>query len=380
MIQKTRKGNDFFSEVLDAVAIFNLLRSFFLQKLWHKWLLPLLLILFCLSASQSAYAEKPVFVTPPSQPTEVKIGLYLIAIDKISPTSSTFPTFDAEMFLDMKWHDPRLAFDPEKVGTDREVFQEHAAELKLERIWWPDIEIENGQGGRKTEKLILIISADGMVEYEERFVVTIETNFDLHQFPFDQQDLEVDIESFAWDERYVVFVPMKEKIGNKTDHAGSEWRVTDVSTEIRSEREIRSDHDFSEFIFNVHVERLPGYYLWHVSPLFIIIVLSWSAFWMEGEAMPGRMGRSFIALLTVVAFHRIISNMMPHIFYMTFLDSMVLIAYFFTGIGIIENVIVNRHEVKGDHDRANLIDRRARWLVPLSFVILSGLSVLIYFT
>ncbi|NIW00488.1 hypothetical protein GWN26_15730 [Candidatus Saccharibacteria bacterium] len=101
---------------------------------------------------------------------------------------------------------------------------------------------------------------------------------------------------------------------------------------------------------------------------------------MEGEAMPGRMGRSFIALLTVVAFHRIISNMMPHIFYMTFLDSMVLIAYFFTGIGIIENVIVNRHEVKGDHDRANRIDRRARWLVPLSFVILSGLSVLIYFT
>lgn len=349
------------------------------RKTTHHLSVCLWLSLFCLWFASTAQAQdEPIFVSPPAEPTEVQLGLFLIGIDKISPPGNSFPTFETEMFLDMKWKDHRLAFDAATIGTDREVFLEHEAELELEKIWWPDIEIENGEGTRQTENLELVIYADGTVEYEERFVATIETDFEMHQFPFDVQDLELDIESFAWDERYVVFTQLEEKIGTEADHAGSEWLITNVSTEIHPEPEIRSNHDFSEFIFNVHVERLPGYYLWRLVPMFIIIVLSWSNFWMEGEPMPGRMGRSFTALLIVVAFHRIVSDMMPRISYMTFLDSMVLIAYLFSSITIIENVMVNHYRVQNNNEAANRIDQMARWVVPVSFVLLSGLVGFIF--
>lgn len=342
-------------------------------------LLSFVIPFICLLVANGATAqEEPIFVNPPAEPTEVQLGLFLIGIDKISLPNSVFPTFDAELFLDMRWQDERLAFNANEAGTDRKIFLEHEAELELDRIWWPDIEIENGEGIRQTENLELIIFADGMVEYEERFVATIETNFDMRKFPFDNQELEIDIESFIWDERFVVFAPLQEKMGSETNHAGGEWIVTDISTEIYPEPEVRSDHDFSEFIFNVHVERLPGYYIWRIVPLFVLIALSWSAFWMVNEPMPGRMGRSFVALLTVVAFHRIISDMMPRISYMTFLDGMVIIAYLFTSITIIENVIVNYFRTKDNIEKANHIDMLARWLVPLGFVLCSGLVALLF--
>ena len=321
---------------------------------------------------------EPIFVTPPAAPTEVKLGLFLIGLDKVSPPSSAFPTFDAEMYIDMQWYDERLAFDPAEVGTDQKIFIEHEAELELERIWWPDIGIENGEGVRLTENIELIIFADGLIEYEERFVATVATDFDMRKFPFDEQDLEIDIESFAWDEESIIFTPMEEKTGSEVDHAGFEWLVQEVTTSVHSEEEIRSIHPFSEYIFIVHVERRPGYYLWRIMPMFILIALSWSTFWMTGEPMSGRMGRSFIALLTVVGFHRIISDMMPRISYMTLLDGMVMIAYLFTSITIIENVIVNYYRTQEDHAGALRVDQLARWTVPLSFFILSGIISLIF--
>lgn len=340
-------------------------------------LLLLTIFLIYLFTSETAHAQgENIFTTPPSEPTEVQLGIFLLDIE--SPAPITFPSFEAQMFLDMKWRDERLAFDATENGTDHKIFLEHEARLQLERIWWPDIEIENGDGVRRTENLELIIFADGTVEYEERFVASIKTDFNLRQFPFDEQDLEIDIESFAWDESSVIFIALDEKIGSDVEEAGSEWIVTHFSTDIRPEPEVRSEFPFSEFIFTMHLKRLPGYYLWRVAPMIILIILSWTTFWMEGEPMPGRMGRSFIALLTVVAFHRIVSDMMPRISYTTFLDGMVLIAYLFTSITIVENVIVNRFRVRNDNETANRIDEISRWLVPLGFLLLSGLTGLLF--
>lgn len=97
----------------------------------------------------------PVFVTPPSSPTQVQLGMYLISLVEVSAPSESFPTFKAEMFVDVEWHDDRLAFDKDEVGSDKEVFLEHEAELELERIWWPDIEFENEQGERQDRKSVV---------------------------------------------------------------------------------------------------------------------------------------------------------------------------------------------------------------------------------
>lgn len=283
------------------------------------------------------------------------------------------------MFLDLQWKDPRVCFDPDKAGTDRKVFQEHEAALELERIWWPDVEIENAQSSRNTEHLELIISSDGTVEYEERFRAMMSAEFDLTRFPFDDQELELDMESFTWNTHAVSFVKNDRKIGYNSTFRLPEWTIETVEASVKTEKEIRSEMEFSEVIFTIHVKRLPGYYIWKILiPLFLIVFLSWSVFWMSGEPISGRMQRTFLALLTVVAFHRIVAEYLPRLSFLTFMDSIVLMAYIVVGMTVIENVIVYRLKEQGNELGAQAVDKTAQWLIPGSFIMLCILLLFIY--
>jgi hypothetical protein len=356
-----------------------------------KKIVPLIvgLLAIILMIPLDAYAEEsntPIgpyetFHLPPEKPTEVEIGLYLIEITDISAASTAFPTFSVEMFMDLKWKDPRVEFIPTEDGAEYDVYVEHAAEEMLDKIWWPDIEIENEKGKRNTEALELIVYADGTIEYIERFNVTVEANFDLMKFPFDEQDLELDVESFEWPENDVVFVPNASKIGYDEKMPLMEWEITGVSNEVRSEQEIRADDPFSEFIFKAHVRRLPGFYLWKILLPFIIIVnLSWSVFWMTGEGSSGRMARTYVALLTVVAFHRVLAGYLPRIPAITFTDAMVLISYASIIATVVENLIVHTLQQKNQIEEAAKIDKIARWVIPVTFIVLNSFIVLTYLT
>jgi hypothetical protein len=310
-------------------------------------------------------------VIPPAEPTEVIIGLYLMALDGISAPSDSTPMFEAEMFMDLQWKDERLAFDAAEYGYDRKIYEEHAAEIELEQIWWPDIEIENSSHGRQTENLELIIFSDGTVEYEEKFVAMIHVDFDLKKFPFDEQILEIDIESFAWNHQDLVLVPNDKRIGFDPHYSSEEWSIDAISSEVKLEQEIRSDEAFSEFIYRIHAVRHSQFYLMKIAPMLLIIMLSWSVFWMEGEAASGRMGRSFIALLTVVAFHRVLSSFLPRLSYPTLLDGIVFVGYIYASIAIVENVMVHLRTRRDGAEQALKLDRLFQWLVPTSYVLVN---------
>lgn len=149
----------------------------------------LLLALGAASAQQPTDSDDlPTSVIPPQQPTEVKIAAYLIGLSRVSDPSSAFPTFEVEMFMDLSWKDPRLAFASESGAA--QVFQEEEAAEKLSEIWSPDPELENEVEQRQTESTELRILPDSTVEYEERFGAMLNAELDLARFPFDAQVLE----------------------------------------------------------------------------------------------------------------------------------------------------------------------------------------------
>jgi hypothetical protein len=129
----------------------------------------------------------------PDGPTIVDLGLYIRQIPEISVVGNNFVI---NAFMDLTWCDPRLAYEPSH-ETHHQIYLEEDAIEKLAKIWWPDVTLPNRVGPREAENHELIIRPDGTVEYEETFSVRLEANFDLHQFPFDRQKLEVEIESFA---------------------------------------------------------------------------------------------------------------------------------------------------------------------------------------
>ena len=190
-------------------------------------------------------ASEPVFVSPPAEPTEVAIGLYLVGLTGVSSPDSAFPTVEAEMFMDLRWTDERLAFEPN--GLRRHVYEEHQAELELDRIWWPDIEIENEVEKRETQALELIILPDGTVEYLERFRATVHAELDLRRFPLDTQTFDLLFESFEWTVSAVRLVPDEAMIGFDRAYATPEWSVEGIDWRIEPRPEVRAQQPFSSF-------------------------------------------------------------------------------------------------------------------------------------
>ena len=347
-----------------------------------KVLLTAVLVSAALLASpldeNSAWAQRssddiPTYVTPPELPTKVSIGAYLIGLSQVSEPSDPFPTYDVEMFLNLSWKDPRLAFGDE--GSQPHVYQEEAAAEKLSVIWSPDLEIQNEVEQRQTESIELTIMPDGSVDYEERFGATINADLDLRRFPLDRQVLDIELQSFTWDKNELEFDANEPQTGFDATFKTPEWGVSGVEGLIGARTEIRDNHEFSFYAFRIHARRYAGHYILRIfAPLLFVMSLTWAAFW---EPAQDRIRVGFIALLTVVAIHTVISRDLPRLSYPTSADTLLIVCYLVASALTVVSIIVQRVEARGDIELAVRIDRRARRLLPVVAVLIFTLSIVL---
>ncbi|MEL6269054.1 MAG: hypothetical protein AAFV33_08095 [Chloroflexota bacterium] len=312
--------------------------------------------------------ELPHFVIPPhlEGATLVDLGLYIVGITEIDPVSNTF---SVEGFMDLIWCDPRHIFDAEVLGWDEQVYLEEVALEELGFIWWPDITFPNEKGSRDRENAQVIIYEDGTVEYQERFAVTLEANYDLRQFPFDRQTLPIEIESLAWSEEFLEFHIAEGKVGFSEEFEIPEWNTESVTTHIESVQEIRDTEPFSEFMMEIEVTRNPGFYIWKVFlPLMLIVMLSWSVFWTLEEPLPDSLAISFTGILTVVAYQFVLGDSLPRIPYITFMDAVLMFSFVLMAATIGENILVHILKLEDRVEAAQRIEVISRYAFPAIYV------------
>jgi len=320
--------------------------------------------------------EGATFVSSPNPigPTIVHIGMY---VDEITEVDEGANSFKMQGFLDLIWCDPRLAFNPSETGTQVEIFIEDDAHEELNNIWWPHPEFVNEDDPVSTENLTLLVHADGTVEYRSRFGGHLATNFNLHAFPFDQQNLYVEIESFEWASDTMVFLDQKGIVGFSDEFHIPEWNVTNITENIESKKEPRDHSEFSEFTAIIHIKRDPGVYTTKVMiPLGIIILISMVIFWMDPKSFEDRLGTSMTGLLTAVAYQFISSQNLPKHVYNTYLDSYVFLSFLVILFGIAESGFVAWLVSKGKEQQASLTDKLSRFFMPLLYV---GMIIIMYF-
>lgn len=315
-------------------------------------------------------AEGVTFVTAPNLdgPTNVSIGMYVNEITEVDESANSFRM---QGFLDLIWCDPRLSFDPSEVGTDVEIFLEEDAHDELREIWWPNLDYVNAVDEIDIENLVLLVHPDGTVEYRSKIGGHFSTNFDLRSFPFDEQDLLVEIESFEWASDTMVFLEQDGIVGFSEEFRIPEWYVTDISEHVESKKEPRDHSEFSEFVASIHVKRDPGVYTTKVMiPLGVIILISMVVFWMDTDAFEDRLGASMTGLLTAVAYQFIASENLPKHVYNTYLDSYILLSFLVILLGIGESAYA-AYLVKNDkEDQAKLLDKISRWFIPLLYIVM----------
>ena len=208
-------------------------------------------------------------------------------------------------------------------------------------------------------------------------------NTDFRKFPFDTQVMEFQLYpefpktmvQFQADEP--TMTGHKKNLYNFKGESGIEipgWNLVEVDYYVDEYTE--GDYNYQGFVLTLKAERIASYYVFKVIlPIFFILIISWSVFWVRGSELEAKVNVTIVCLLALIAYNFIIDGDLPKLDYLTFLDLFILVSYFYTGLATILCVhSFIRHKKTGEIYTA--IDIKARMWGPISFLLI--LITLIY--
>jgi hypothetical protein len=308
------------------------------------------------------------FLSPPADPgpTTVKVWFNLHDINEINDKDETFG-FNG--VLRLTWKDPRQAYDVAVAGVREKIYQGSFQVDEIAPAWSPQVYLVNESGVYETNAVTLRVSPDGTSVLTSSIHAVAETNLSMREFPFDAQILKAEfmIPGFRSDE--VVFAA--EGAEHDQDLKVSQWELVGVTVSTGAERS-------PGFILNVSVKRDPIFTLRLVGlPLVLIVLLSWSVFWMDRSSLGDRISVSFVGILTAVAYQIVVGDLLPHVSYITVMHGFLNFSFLIMCATVVINLVVGACDKNGKHALGELIDRRCRWIFPLAYLgLLSVVAVI----
>lgn len=302
-----------------------------------------------------------------NNPTEVKVGIYLIDFDNFDEQNDSFK-IDSYLFL--TWQDRRLAFNTKQSKVNVKTY-------KLGEIWTPNIKFFNTEFARDTAYIQLQVKPDGTVLYKERFTATFNSEMNLKKFPFDSQNLKLVLEAVD-DANTVKFALDKPKTGISAEAFFTGWKIQNDRALIRNKQlEIGESNFYQEFIYEIDVARSSNYYIWNILlPLLFIVLVSWAVFW--SKSFESNTVISFSSLLSAIAFSIVIAEELPKVAYVTYINGFILLIYIFICLSIVQIVIKHCLELEKNREGAIKLDIASRWIFPTTFGISNLLLILMF--
>jgi hypothetical protein len=313
-------------------------------------------------------ADAPVPTGPPpgAGPMPVEINLQITELDSIDEVNGRFRF---EGYGDFRWCDPRLAFDGDAEG--QEVRRYFGLDDDIP-FWNISLNIANSTGAIEVTRRLVEIHSDGRVRVSGYFSSKVATVFKLRRFPFDKQSFEIKIESFVYNSEVVELVTGNDRVHYAPELSLAEWRIVGIDAHVEKTLSVRDRVPFSRVVIGLHVAREWGFYVFKLwIPLIMIVALSWSVFWMQGESLAGRIRISATAFLTVVAYQFAISGNLPKVAYLTVMDRLMIASFVLIALTALQSMFVVKLEIE-QPERAVTIDRVSRWLFPLGYAGIIG--------
>ena len=164
--------------------------------------------LVLLAGSSAAGLPTDISGTRPAvdgEVTEILVNTFLIDISKVDGADQSFT---ADLFILLRWHDPRLEGVFE--ATDR---------VSLDEIWNPRLQILNGRQLETTFHDQAEVTPEGRVTFRQRYYGSFSAPLDLHDLPFDRQRFHIQlvVPGFGPDEVALIPAPdgpISEKMHN----------------------------------------------------------------------------------------------------------------------------------------------------------------------
>lgn len=301
-------------------------------------------------------------------PLVVRVRFDLYEVNAIDDESETV---DFTGVLTLKWRDHRQAFDPAIEGVAEKVFQGGFQFDEISPGWYPQVSLINDAGRFEMNSVMLRARPDGAMTLVQTVSALAETAIMLRRYPFDRHRLEAAFEILGFDASEVVFeVEAREGHTPLSLKPIPQWRVTDLQ-QIARERPAPyagATGVSSSFVLSLSVAREPFFVIrLIVIPLVIIVLLSFSVFWMERSSLGDRISVSFIGILTGVAYQIVMSDTMPDIAYFTLIHGFLNLSFLAMCGTVVVNLVVGALDKHQRHEDGDRLDRRCRRLFPLAY-------------
>lgn len=320
------------------------------------------------------------FLGPPVNdgPTVVKAAFQLQDINEINDEMETFQFTGT---LTLTWQDERQAFNPEKENVQEKFYQGNYQFNELSPAWYPEVILANESGMYETNGVLFRIQPDGTCILVSKVSAIAESNLSMRKYPFDSQNLQAVFQILGFDNSEVEF----EAIPNTVDSSWqklqiSQWKLTDVrnSTGEQITPYISKKGVSSTFTVEMEVQRKPFHVIrLVVIPLGLIVILSWSVFWIDHSSLGERVNITFVGILTAVAYQIVVGDILPHISYFTLMNGFINLSFLIMCATIAVHLLVGSFARQGKLEVCELIDHRCRWIFPLLYFGLMLLAVIV---
>jgi hypothetical protein len=248
--------------------------------------------------------------------------------------------------------------------------------------FFPQTEVVN-EINRQSSQFDETLLREGECVRSRRIHSTLHARYDLKRFPFDEQQLTLQLADAEFDTTDIGYdrEPVNLTLDGDARDQLVAWKVLGtpeftVGQHVFSPRP--GAPTYPQATITITARRQVGFYLTRFFlPLFLIVAVAMTVFWIHPEDLSSQVGIGVTCLLAVIAFQFAQASSLPAVAYLTFADRVYAICYFAIALAMIESIWGNTLSRRGLHEQAERLDRICRWAFPVGIACLVALSAAI---
>ena len=321
--------------------------------------------------------------------TGIYSNIYIYQIGKLDPGSSTF---DLNYKEELIWEQTGLeeiaieVFNNshlKSTGTPTFWCEFSINEIKNLNIFLPDLKLVNAINEEIIDDKVIFqldyLGEDHFDAYWWRIsekTSSVKYRFNYRTFPFDSQKISLE---FVSTRDRLNIVPFLWEVGS----------LVNSYEKLSFDECNKKDIDFSSFIYSegfidylglklsFKLDRSFSYYLTKVFlPIFIILLVALSVLKIPTGQLESRLTVSVVCFLALIAYTYVVDKDVPKLAYLTIMDNMILLSYFFSALPTFQSIYVyNIHlDNKIKAERVNALFLK---IIPVLYLLAALLIVLL---
>ncbi|KYN09911.1 PREDICTED: glycine receptor subunit alphaZ1 [Trachymyrmex cornetzi] len=259
----------------------------------------------------------------PSSGAPVVVNFNILVVD-INSINVEDMDFRVDMFVSQSWIESRL-------NMSEDIFEEDDDYVILpqeffDNLWQPDPYFLNSKVSEiatLNHKFSLVtLYRNKTIKYSARINAIVACQMEFQLYPMDIQICPIYIESFSYNRKKL---RLKWGAGGVTVNPELKLLQYDIGKPAVFEETIdymiEKNGNFSRLVVFFRFERQIGHHLIQTfAPSTLVVMLSWFSFWLDLDAIPGRVALLVTSMLTLVTMFTGLKSDIPPVAYIKALD------------------------------------------------------------